>query len=265
MELWQGEIPLYNEAYQNTPENQGTPSLDLFLTDQKDGSRGLIMICPGGGYAMRAEHEGAGYAKFLNEHGFHAAVLQYRVAPYCYPAAFYDALRGIRLIRYHAKEWGINPNKIVVMGSSAGGHLAGTLATSYMDAPAPRDEIDRCNARPDLAVLCYPVITAGYYQHQGSIENLQQTDPAATEFLDKISLEKRVTADTPPMFLWHTADDDVVPVQNSLLMAQALREKNIPVTLHIYEHGYHGLGLAQDSECHSWTGLLIEWLKKHGI
>lgn len=264
MQLWEGDIPLYNEKNQNS-DNIGAPSLDLYLLDEKNGggySRGIVMVCPGGAYAFRAEHEGKGMAEFLNQNGFHAAVLNYRVAPYRYPAAFYDAVRGIRQIRYHAQEWGIDENKIAVMGSSAGGHLAGMLATCYMDAPIEGDELCKVSARPNLAILCYPVITSGFYTHEGSMKNIIGDCPTM-EMLKKVSVDKCVTCDTPPMLIWHTCDDEAVPMQNSLLLAQSLREKGVPVTLHIYEHGHHGLGLAKGTECESWSGLMLEWLKKH--
>jgi len=259
--LWSGRAP-----YALGDEEEDRPELTPFLLDGSDGPKGCIIVCPGGGYARRAPHEGEPVAEWLNGIGISAFVLKYRVSPYKHPAPLADAQRAIRHVRHHAAEYRIDPNRIGILGFSAGGHLAATAGTHF-DAGDPQaaDPVERVSCRPDLMVLCYPVISFGEYRHQGSMNNLIGED-APQHLRELLSNELQVTADTPPAFLWHTSDDPGVPVENSFLFAAALRRHRVPVELHCYESGRHGLGLAKDHpQAHTWTALCELWLRKRGF
>lgn len=226
--------------------------------------RGAVIVCPGGGYGGHAGHEGEPIAKWLNKIGIHAFVLRYRVAPYRYPCALSDVQRAVRYVRHHAGDWGINGNKIGVLGFSAGGHLTASIGTHYDTGnPQAADVIDRQSCRPDALVLCYPVITLKPpYYHVGSTINLlgDQPDP---KLVDQLSCDEQVTEDTPPSFIWHTSDDGAVPVENALLFASALSKKKVPFDLHVYEKGRHGLGLAEDdAHVASWASVCGLWLER---
>jgi acetyl esterase/lipase len=225
-----------------------------------------MVICPGGGYGGLANHEGDHYARFLNESGITAFVLKYRLgsAGYRHPVMLQDAARAVRLVRARASEWNLNPDKIGIMGSSAGGHLASTLLTHH-DAGVPdhTDPIERQSSRPNLGVLCYAVITLGEFTHQGSKRNLLGENPAP-ELVHNLSNETQVKSDTPPCFVWHTWKDTGVPVENSLQFAAALRRAGVPFDLHVYQEGRHGLGLGtgewNPDRRHPWTRDLVFWL-----
>ena len=244
------------------------PDLTLYVASQNKVPTGII-VCPGGGYAHLAmSYEGTDVAQWLNTMGISAFVLKYRLGPkYHHPAELDDAQRAIRYVRAHAAEFGIDPHHIGIWGFSAGGHLASTAGTHYDNgAPNSADPIDRESSRPDFMILAYPVITFEEpYAHRGSREELlgPNPDPALVELL---SNEEHVTKDTPPAFLFHTSDDPVVPVQNSIHFYLALRRAGVPVEMHIYEHGRHGVGLAQNMpELSTWPTLLANWLKLRGL
>ncbi|WP_134701370.1 alpha/beta hydrolase [Ammoniphilus sp. YIM 78166] len=243
-----------------TGEDQ--PSITPYLIESEQPS-GAVIICPGGGYTRRANHEGEPVAKWLNSLGISAFVLHYRVHPYKHPVPLMDAQRAIRVVRNYAKEWNIDASRVGILGFSAGGHLASTAGTCFDSGNlAAEDPIDRICSRPDLMILCYPVITFGEYRHQGSQDNLLG-EQASEELRNQLSTERRVTPDTPPTFLWHTMDDASVPVENSFLFASALRKHQVPVELHCYESGRHGLGLAEEHpEAYTWPQLCELWLKK---
>jgi acetyl esterase/lipase len=168
-------------------------------------------------------------------------------------------------VRRHADEWGIDRRRVGVLGFSAGGHLASTLATHWeLGRPASSDPLEWESSRPDAQILCYPVITFGPHRHEGSMVALLGEDPPAYR-RELLSNELQVKADTPPAFIWHTADDEAVPVENSLLFAGALRARGVPFELHIFPHGRHGLGLAEDDAAvGAWTGLCAAWLRRLG-
>ena len=249
---------------------QDIPTLTPFpaRADKKTGASMLIL--PGGGYGGLAEHEGTGYAEFFAAHGITAYVLKYRLGSsgYRHPVMLNDAARALRLIRSFAQRDGLDPNRIGVVGSSAGGHLASTLSTHF-DPAKPHgptlnaaDPIDALSSRPDLAILCYPVISFGEFAHAGSRRNLLGDQPAP-ELVEALSSERQVTKETPPTFLWHTAEDKGVPVENSILFAQALRRAGVPFSLHIYETGSHGLGLGRpERPAPPWGDQLLYWLKE---
>ncbi|HET6441522.1 MAG TPA: alpha/beta hydrolase [Phycisphaerae bacterium] len=231
-----------------------------------DGPNACVVVCPGGGYGGRAAHEGEPVARWLNTLGISGVVLDYRVAPYRHPIPLGDAQRAIRFVRAKAAEWRIDPKRVGILGFSAGGHLAASASTIF-DAgnPDATDPIDRRSCRPDATVLCYPVITFGEFRHHCSMVNLLGNDPDP-KLRESLSLETRVTPQTPPTFLWHTSDDSGVPVENSLLYAMALRKNKVPFALHVFPHGPHGIGLAANvPEARQWPTLCAEWLKGLGF
>ncbi|MEC9080655.1 MAG: alpha/beta hydrolase [Verrucomicrobiota bacterium] len=246
------------------------PTITPFPSAAKNNSGSAIVICPGGGYGGLASHEGSTYAQFLQQHGINAFVLKYRLgsAGYRHPIMLGDAARAIRTVRTNAKKWNVNPEKIGIMGSSAGGHLASTMITHFDKGnPNASDPVDRASSRPNVGILCYPVITMGEFTHQGSKRNLLGKNPSK-ELTDLLSSEKQVRKDTPPTFVWHTAEDRPVPVENSMLFASALRKAAVPFALHIYQKGRHGIGLADKppfKNVHPWANDLVFWLKEQGF
>jgi acetyl esterase/lipase len=264
--LWSGPAP----GALGTSEKD-VPTLTVFLPDSGTSTRAAVVICPGGGYAHLAiQKEGDNYARFLGMRGVTSFVLKYRLGSdgYRYPAMFEDVARAIRIVRSEADKWGIDPTMIGVVGSSAGGHLASTLLTHYDSGnPKASDPIDRASSKPDFGVLCYPVITMGPMTHEGSKENLLGKNPSP-ELVELLSNEKHVTPETPPCFLWQTAEDKTVSVQNSIMFAEALARNNVPFEIHVYERGGHGLGLGDQypfSHALPWTGELLRWLHLRDI
>lgn len=249
-------------------DSTDVPTISLYRPAAGTATGAAIVICPGGAYAMLADHEGHTIAVWLSTIGVTAAVLKYRLGPhYHYPAQLQDVARAIRTVRARAAEWGIDPDRIGVMGFSAGGHLASTIATHF-DAgdSAASDPIDRVSSRPDIAVLAYPVISmTDGITHAGSRTNLLGDSPSA-ELEADLSNEKHVTAQTPPTFIFATANDPVVRVENSLLFVAALDAAKVPFELHIFERGPHGVGLAQDNpSLRIWPALLQQWLRTRGF
>ncbi len=240
------------------------PSLTPYPAGPAKATGAAVVICPGGGYGGLAGHEGKDYALWLNELGIHGFVLKYRLgsAGYRHPRMLEDAGRAVRFVPHRATEWGVDPKRIGIMGSSAGGHLASTLLTHFDGGQADAaDPVDRQSSRPDLGILCYPVITLGEFTHQGSKRNLLGENPSP-ELVRLLSNELQVTPQTPPTFVWHTAEDQAVPVENALLFAGALRKSGVPFDLHVYERGRHGIGLANG---HAWTRDLAFWLGERGF
>jgi len=246
------------------------PTLTPYLAARDQASGAAMVVCPGGGYGGLASHEGPDYALFLNQHGVTAFVLKYRLGSHGYrhPRMLEDAQRAIRLVRARAAEWQIDPKRIGIMGSSAGGHLASTAVTHF-DAGVPdaSDPVERQSCRPDLGILCYPVITMGANTHEGSKKNLLGPNPSP-ELVTLLSNELQVRSNTPPCFVWHTVEDTAVKVENSLEFAAALQRHGVPFDLHIYQKGPHGIGL-QDKppfqNVHPWARDLVFWLKQQGF
>jgi acetyl esterase/lipase len=266
-------LPLWPEG---APGALGTaekdvPTLTPYLPTAEKATGVGILVCPGGGYGGLAGHEGAGYAEWLAEQGVAAFVLKYRLgsAGYRHPVMLNDAARGMRLMRSKAVEWKLDPKRLGVMGSSAGGHLAATLVTHF-DAgqPTSADAVETTSSRPDFGILCYAVISMGPNTHGGSKQNLLGTDPTP-ELVELLSNEKQVTKETPPCFLWHTWDDPVVKVENALEFATALRKAGVKFDLHIYQHGPHGIGLsigkngAAPNAVHPWALDLLMWMRQN--
>jgi acetyl esterase/lipase len=245
-------------------EDKDIPILTPYLTASPNATGAAIVICPGGGYGGLASHEGKDYALWLNEHGVSGFVLKYRLGSngYRHPRMLEDAARAMRMVRARAEQWKVDPKRVGIMGSSAGGHLASTLLTHF-DAGNPNstDPIERHSSRPDIGILCYPVITMGTNTHQGSKNNLLGKDPSP-ELVKLLSNELQVTAQTPPCFIWHTWEDKAVKVENSLEFAGALTKAGVPFDLHVYQQGRHGIGLANG---HPWTKDCVFWLKTQGF
>ncbi|GAA2877480.1 alpha/beta hydrolase [Nonomuraea rubra] len=231
------------------------------------GPAPAIVVCPGGAYHHLADHEGAPVARWLNSLGVAAFVLRYRLAPHRHPLPLLDAARAVRWVRHHAAGTGVDPARVGVLGFSAGGHLAGLLATGTgpMLPECPHDAVDEADPRPGLAVLCYPVTAlTGPAAHRGSAGNLLGAD-APESVREELSLAGRVTGDTPPMFLWHTADDESVPVAGTLALSQALARHGVPQEVHVYRSGRHGLGLAEENPVVAdWTARCAAFLRGRG-
>lgn len=243
------------------------PSITPYLSTAAKPTGAAIIVCPGGGYAHLADHEGAPVAKWLNSLGIKAFVLKYRLGSsgYRHPSMLQDVQRAIRYVRSHASEWDIDSNRIGILGFSAGGHLASSAGTHFDPGDRSSDDtVERVSSRPDLMALIYPVITMGKFGHAGSRENLLGKEPAF-ELLELLSNEKQVTPKTPPALLVHGENDDGVPVENSLLFAEALRRAGVGFELHVFEKApKHGFGLAaSDPALSVWPKLCEQWLRKH--
>ncbi|MBK5192090.1 MAG: alpha/beta hydrolase [Flavobacteriaceae bacterium] len=245
------------------------PDITVYLPSKQQATGQAVIICPGGGYeGLAYDWEGTDIAKWLNSKGIAGIVLKYRLpnsksVKVSYKAPLQDAQRAMKLVRFHAKEWNIDPGKVGIMGFSAGGHLAGNLTTHFdLEGSFEKDPIDSLSARPDFTVLIYPVITMKKgITHQGSKNSLLGENPSEA-LVREFSNELHVQPNTPPTFMVHATDDDVVPVENSLLFYKALVEQNISAELHIYPEGGHGFSLALGKGyLQSWTDRLYDWLK----
>lgn len=261
--LWPAGAP---GAKGSNPEDVPTISVYQPTIDKSSGA--AIVLCPGGGYAHLASHEGHTVAVWLNSLGVTVAVLQYRLGPkYQHPAMLDDARRAVRTLRSRANEWKIDPARIGIFGFSAGGHLASTAATHFDEGlPNASDPIERSSSRPDLLILGYPVITLTEpFLHRGSRQNLLGEHPS-TALIELLSNERHVTPQTPPTFIFHTENDSAVPIENSLMFVSALRKAKVPHELHVFERGRHGVGLAQtDPVLSIWPKLLENWLRLRGF
>ncbi len=268
--LWEDRVP---NALGSDPEKD-TPSLTAYFPPPSQSGGAAIVICPGGGYAELADYEGKDYALWLNERGIAAFVLKYRLGSngYRHASITLDAARAIRLVRSGAPGWGLDINRIGIMGSSAGGHLASTTLVHFdQGRKGSADPVECASSRPDFGILCYPVITMGPKGEPGTRRNLLGLDPKAKD-IEFLSSEKHVTGATPPCFLWHTQDDEVVALENTLCFAVALHHHKVPISLHVYPSGPHGLGLGlkgytpgDKRTLHPWTRELEGWLISHGV
>lgn len=245
------------------------PTIEVYLPAKSNANGQAVLIFPGGGYGILAyDWEGTDIAKFLNGKGIAGIVVKYRLPSDAsqkdkHNVPLIDAQRATRIVRSHAKDWNIQENKIGIIGFSAGGHLASTLGTHYNEKVyEPVDGMDQISARPDFMALGYPVITfTQTTKHSGSEKNLLG-ETTNLDLEKHFSNELQVTADTPPTFLVHATDDGGVPVENSLLFFQALKDKGVSATMHIYPKGGHGFSLAlQDKHLRGWTERLFEWME----
>ena len=256
--------------------------LDNYEEIQPKRKRPAIIICPGGGYSMTSFREGEHIAIRFNALGFQTFILKYSTTPDVFPAAQMELAAAIALVRKNATEWHVNPDKIILAGFSAGGHLAASLGVFWnKKLPAnPKNSTqsfslapEGCTSRdikPNGLILSYPVISSGEFAHEDSFKKLLKD--RYDELHELMSLEKQVTEKTPPTFIWHTFEDTCVPVENSLLFATALRQKKVPFELHIYQPGEHGLAGANEEtinstgwgiqpECQNWIDMAATWIR----
>lgn len=254
--------------------NLYTYFLDSFIEMRPNEKRPVILMCPGGGYEMTSDREAEPMAMQFLAMGYHVAILRYSVCPVRYPAALLQVAESVLYLKEHTDEYHIDPEKIVVQGCSAGGHLAANYGIAW-NSPFLTKLMGMENDPEQLCVagllLCYPVITSGEKAHEESFRNL--LGEQYEEKKEELSLENQVTPDTPPTFLWHTATDETVPVENSLYFFQACLQQGVSAELHIYPVGGHGLSLANEEtcrangigvqkECQSWIGLAQNWLEE---
>jgi acetyl esterase/lipase len=271
--LWPEGVPnlradaTEEKSTDNRTSNIHYPSLTIYPAPADKATGTAVIVCPGGGYVRLAmDKEGTEYAQWLNARGITAFVLKYRMVEYGQPAPLQDALRAIRLIRSRAAEFGVKPDHIGIMGSSAGGHLSASAATLFDSSEGKTGHtLDSVSGRPDFAILCYPVITMTEPNtHAGSRKSLLGEKPSP-ELIARWSTENQVTAATPPTFIFHTTEDKAVPVENALAFYAALKRNGVPAELHVFEKGGHGVGMrAGNGPTSDWPKLLEAWLRLHG-
>jgi len=281
IDIWNGKVPgaIRNPDYHQTVDSLNNwikmrfvtePTLDVYPAPAEKATGTAVIICPGGGYyGLAIAHEGAEIAQWLNSLGITAFVLKYRLPSDAIMAdksvgPMQDGQKAIRVVRERAREWKINPEKIGIMGFSAGGHLASTLSTHFNEKVY--DPAETISARPDFSLLIYPVISmdAGI-THSGSRSNLLGENPSSDR-VKHFSNELQVTSETPPAFLIHSLDDTIVPVQNSIGYTLALQQRHVPCELHIYQSGGHGYGLGRSKNTESsWPEACRKWLEARGF
>lgn len=277
LSLWEGTPPLQNDMGLEEKaieegiiriENVQTPQIEVFLPSKQSRTGQAVVIFPGGGYHILAyDWEGRDFAKWLNTQGIVGIVVKYRLPDSksltdAKEVPLLDAQRAIRLARHNAEDWKIDPEKIGVLGFSAGGHLASTVSTQYAhEVDRPKDAIDALSARPDFSILAYPVISfRDASAHSGSRRNLIGEN-ASQELIDRFSGELNVTEETPPTFLVHAQDDKGVPIENSFLYYKALHAKGVPASFHIYPSGGHGFGFGLGKgPVSGWREVLLDWM-----
>jgi len=277
--LWESDIPNYKTSDEKEKtyfgdnkeliKNVQNPDIAVFLPAKEHATGEAVVICPGGGYHVLAYRwEGTDIARALNAKGIAAIVLKYRLPVsnnniVRHKSPLLDAQRAMRLVRYHADKWNIKPNKIGIMGFSAGGHLASTLSTHYDQGnPKAVDAIEKLSCRPDFSILIYPVISfSDEFTHKGSAKALLGEN-ASQELINSFSNELQVTENTPPTFLVHSEDDTSVPIKNSLVYYEALQKKNVSAEMHLYPYGGHGYSLAiGKGHLSSWIDRCTDWIK----
>jgi acetyl esterase/lipase len=281
IDLWNGKIPgaIRNDKFRQMVDTAAGwvdkksiayPTLAVYPAPVEKATGTAVIICPGGAYGgLAIKHEGEQVAKWLNSFGVTAFVLKYRLPDDSIMenksiGPMQDGQRAIRMVRSHAKEWGVNPGKIGIMGFSAGGHLAATLSTLYKDKVYESE--DSTSARPDFSLLIYPVTSMNPdITHWGSRVNLLGNSPTA-EMIKHFSTELQVNANTPPAFMIHSMDDGAVSVQNSINYALSMRNSHVPCELHLYQTGGHGYGLGKPASTESsWPEACRKWLETRGL
>lgn len=254
------------------------PTMSVYLPDNTkeidlERKHPTVVICPGGGYGFTSDREAEPIALKFVSAGFNAVVVRYSVAPATFPAALLELSSVVAKIRENKDEWNVDTEKIVVIGFSAGGHLAASLGVLWnKDFIKEYFGFKGGENKPNGMILCYPVISSGEKAHRGSFNNLLGENKDNSELLELVSLEKQISEDTAPAFIWHTFEDACVPVENSLDMASALKAKNIPFEMHIFPKGPHGLSLANETvyknysgnynEVQPWADMAIRWVKE---
>lgn len=266
------EIPLWPEGGANAKGGDaampgGKPTLTFFpppVHRELKKPRPCVLVCPGGGYGIRAEHEGTPFAHLFGQLGVFSGVVNYRVSPNRFPAPYADAARAVRYVRANAERLGVEPDRIALMGFSAGGHLASTVALQPELWLDPEDDLaGKVSARPDRLILGYPVVSAVSDYHGGSFVNLLGEEKAKDDATRRqFSNELHVDKSSPPAFVFHTANDGAVPVQNPLRLAVAYANAGVPCELHVFKDGPHGVGLAYHiPKLKVWTELLAVWMQ----
>ena len=249
------------------------PILDVYHAKGDNRTGTAVVICPGGGYGLLAyDHEGHEIARWLNDNGITGVILRYRMFPYRHPVPMMDVQRALQTVRASADKWALDPERIGVLGFSAGGHLASTATTHHKAADKNSDDpIERVASRPDFAVLIYPVVTMRDWTHGGSKRNLLGNEPS-DELVALMSNEEQVDENTPPTFLVHSKDDKAVPIKNSEAFLAALKKHNVPGELMVFETGGHGYGLGRGRndpdnthETDAWPKRCIEWFGEQGF
>jgi acetyl esterase/lipase len=258
---------------------QETATLLTYILDNSpkmdpNRKRPMIVICPGGGYVHTSDREGEPVAIRLNAMGYHACVLRYSVKPAVFPTALFQLAKVIEMVRENKDEWNVDPDKIIVMGFSAGGHLSASLGVFWnKEFFTKLLSVSKDQIKPNGLILSYPVVTSGEYAHRGSFQALLGQQSEEDEMLHLLSLEKQVTSETPPTFLWHTNTDKAVPVENSFMFAEALLKNKVPLEMHIYPEGVHGLSLGTEEtkaidneltlqpEVANWIEMAGRWIK----
>ncbi len=257
-------------------QQEGPAKLSAYILDNLKAEPGrkrtTVIVVPGGGYWNCADREQEPVAMRFLGMGCHAFILNYSVAPHRFPVSLRELALSVAAIREHAQEWHVDPDRILVCGFSAGGHLSCSLGT-FWNRPDVYGEIGKTpeEIKPNGLILCYPVISSGEYRHQGSVNKLLGEDPDE-ELVELFSLENQVTPDMPPVFLWHTLTDENVPVENSLLLAGALKRAGVNFEFHLYPSGGHGLSLAIEETsggneslvepcCQTWISLVQSWIE----
>lgn len=261
--LWEGKAP---GALGDTDADR--PTITVYRAARAPNGTGVV-VAPGGGYgALAMDHEGRQVAAYFNAMGVAAFVLKYRLGPrYHHPIELGDGQRAVRLVRSRAAEFGVQPDRIGMMGFSAGGHLTATVGTHFTEGtPDASDTVERASSRPDFLILAYPVISFDKaITHGGSLRNLLGENPDP-KLVEDLSNDLRVTARTPPTFLFHTTSDPGVPVENSVRFYLALRKAGVPAEMHLFESGPHGVGLALgDPALSAWPVLMTAWMRGHGL
>jgi acetyl esterase/lipase len=268
LRLWEGDAPGAKGKELSEKPSCDVPNITVYSPPAGKNNGMAIVICPGGGYGALAGHEGKPVAEWANQLGATGVVLRYRLGPkYGHPVMMNDVNRAVRMTRAKAAEWGIDPNRIGVLGFSAGGHLASTAITHWDKGDASAtDPIEKVSSRPDFGVLIYPVITmTSPFTHAGSRKNLLGAMPDE-KLIELMSNEKQVNKETPPTYLVHSSDDKAVPVENALMFATALARCKVPFGMRVFDHGGHGYGMgAEDAELSGWPDSCAKWLEKRGF
>ena len=272
-------IPLWPEGVPGAKANGGEervedgrvvnvqkPTLMYYPAGGSATTGTAVIVCPGGSFARLAiANEGEGAVRALTPRGVAVFILKYRLAEYGHPAPLQDVLRAIRIVRSRAEEFGVRPDRVGLFGASAGGHVAASAATMF-DAPEGKTgaAIDSVSGRPDFVALLYPVITMRPpFAHADSRRNLLGATPSDA-LATQLSLETRVRADMPPVFLVHTSEDRSVPIEQSIAFVDALRRAGVPVEAHFYERGAHGFGMTAPGTTAGWVARWMEWMQDHG-
>jgi acetyl esterase/lipase len=265
-------VPLWENETPNHDESMGQRRPSLLVSPAKGKPRGMVIVCAGGAYLVKALYEGKKTFEKIRETGMGVALLDYRLKPYALDVTLSDAQRAIRLVRARATEWNVLPDKIAILGFSAGGHLAGMAATKYDEGdPGSPDPVECVSSRPDAAVQCYGSISVVAFPSKED----RLTD-SGTEHKRKIAFspEKNLREDSPPFFLWQTGQDEIIDPRQMLNMAKELTDRGIPYEMHLFPNGVHGVALADGDNPHGipadthtarWFELCVEWLEELGF